>query len=504
MRHCLMRQEVKPLAGIGFELKKLFVGRGVIRRVRAYAYAAVICSGTMLLAILLLLGIQAQAKHFGMGEHTREVLVITMVYALFLSMMMTSGFQMFLSRYVADMMYQNNLGKVLPSLLGASVVLMVPGGVLYGFIISTAKELTLLQKVLNWTLFIELIPVWLLMSYITAAKDYRAILTAFLLGVLVALAGGPVMIWLGVDALTALMAALTVGYGIMLMGMMQVLLHYFPFGQGSPFGFIAWLSQTPDLLLTGFLSMAGAFVHIVIMWFSPLGSVVTGVYRQAALFDSASFYAYLVTLPTNINFIISVEVNFYTAYRAYFSAITDGGTMPEIQLARARMERSLWQEISNLVVVQLFAMVVYMLVMRYWLVTIGFTSDMLHMFQLMCIGYTLYCLGTSLMLLQLYFNDRRGAMATAGAFFLANVAGTLWSLRLGSLYYGIGVVVGGAAMYAIALPRLMRYVRRIDYNVYCSQPVFNEAGHDRWKVLADRLEEIAARRRGARSGEQVK
>ena len=119
MRHCLMRQEVKPLAGIGFELKKLFVGRGVIRRVRAYAYAAVICSGTMLLAILLLLGIQAQAKHFGMGEHTREVLVITMVYALFLSMMMTSGFQMFLSRYVADMMYQNNLGKVLPSLLGA-------------------------------------------------------------------------------------------------------------------------------------------------------------------------------------------------------------------------------------------------------------------------------------------------------------------------------------------------------------------------------------------------
>ena len=28
---------------------------------------------------------------------------------------------------------------------------------------------------------------------------------------------------------------------------------YFPFGLGSPFGFIAWFSQTPDLLLTGFL-----------------------------------------------------------------------------------------------------------------------------------------------------------------------------------------------------------------------------------------------------------
>ena len=60
---------MRRLAGIGFELKKLFVGRGVIRKVRAYAYAAVICSGTMLLAILLLLGIQLIAKHYGLGEH---------------------------------------------------------------------------------------------------------------------------------------------------------------------------------------------------------------------------------------------------------------------------------------------------------------------------------------------------------------------------------------------------------------------------------------------------
>ena len=206
---------------------------------------------------------------------------------------------------------------------------------------------------------------------------------------------------LGADPLTALMAALPPGYGVMLVGMMRVLLRYFPAAGASPFGFIAWFSQTPDLILTGFLSMAGAFVHIVLMWFSPLGSVVTGAFRQAPLFDSAAFYAYLVTLPTNINFIISVEVNFYAAYREYFSAITDGGTMPEIELARSRMERSLWQEVINLIVVQLFAMVLYMLCMRYFLEGIGFTSDMIHMFRLMCIGYSLYCLGQSLMLLQL-------------------------------------------------------------------------------------------------------
>ena len=69
------------MSGIGFELKKLFVGRGVVRKLRAYAYAGIICSGTMILAIALLLCLQQMAKAFGAGEHERELLVVTMVYA---------------------------------------------------------------------------------------------------------------------------------------------------------------------------------------------------------------------------------------------------------------------------------------------------------------------------------------------------------------------------------------------------------------------------------------
>ena len=490
------------MAGIGFELKKLFVGSGVIRKMRAYAYAAVICSGTMILAVLLLLAVQAEARYFGISEHMREVLVVTMVYALFLSMLLSSGFQMYLSRYVADMMYQNRMDRVLPSLIGASLTLMIPGGILYGFAVSTAAELTLFQKILNWLLFTELIPVWLLMSYITAAKDYRAILVRFLAGVLTAILGGPLFRLLGVDPMTSLMLALTVGYGVMLAGMLRVLLRYFPSGRCSLLGYVAWFSQTPDLLLTGFLSMAGAFVHIILMWFSPLGAPVTGIFRQASLFDSAAFYAYLVTVPTNINFIVSVEVNFYTAYRRYFTAITDGGTMPDIRLARKQMERSMWQEINSLIVVQIFAMVLYMLFMRYFLSAIGFTADMLHMFRLMCIGYSLYCIGISLMMLQLYFNDRKGAMASAAAFFVFNAVGTLVSLRFGTLFYGAGVIVGGLAMYLVSFPRLNRYVKRIDYNVYCTQPVFNEITHDFWKELAARLEARAARRRNPDEAEK--
>jgi len=41
------------LAGIGFELKKLFAKKGFLSQVRAFGYASVICAGPMILGNML-------------------------------------------------------------------------------------------------------------------------------------------------------------------------------------------------------------------------------------------------------------------------------------------------------------------------------------------------------------------------------------------------------------------------------------------------------------------
>jgi uncharacterized membrane protein len=483
------------MAGIGFELKKLFVGRGVIKKIRAYAYAGVICSGTMFLAILLLLGMRWMAEFFGTSRHQQETMVVMMVYALLGSMLLGAILQTFLSRYVADMLYQEKAERVLPSLFGASLVLMVPGGVVYALLLSTAPTVSIGARILNWALFMELIPVWLEMSYITAAKDYRRILEVFALGIGLALALAFVQMSMGIAALEAIMLSLCVGYGVMLIGFMEVLLKYFPLGKGSLFAFVSWFSSVPDLMLTGFLGMGGTFVPIILMWFSPIGESVVGAFRQAVMHDSPAFYAYLVTLPTNINFIVSVEVNFYQKYRRYFRAITEGGTLSEFTLARENMRNSLQQELSKLTQTQIFFMVVYIIAMRYLLPMIGFTTDMIVMLQVMSIGYSAYAIGNSVMLLQLYFNDRKGAMFTCGTFFAVNLIGTLGIMRGPMLYYGTGLAAAGIAMYVIGLPRLLFYVKNIDYNVFCSQAVFNAPSNRFWKRVADRLDAISLKQK---------
>ena len=45
------------MAGIGFELKKLFKKSGLAATARAYGYAGIICAGPMILGIVLLLSL---------------------------------------------------------------------------------------------------------------------------------------------------------------------------------------------------------------------------------------------------------------------------------------------------------------------------------------------------------------------------------------------------------------------------------------------------------------
>ena len=45
------------MAGIGFELKKLYSKRGLFAMFRAVGYSTAVCVGPMLLGIVLLLGI---------------------------------------------------------------------------------------------------------------------------------------------------------------------------------------------------------------------------------------------------------------------------------------------------------------------------------------------------------------------------------------------------------------------------------------------------------------
>ena len=120
------------MAGIGFELKKLFQKRGLAAAVRAYGYAGVICTGPMLLGIVLLVGVSFLCDQTGATRHNRELLICMITYTLLASLTVSSFFSMVVTRYIADMLYEERHEAILPSFWGSTGILLVVGGILYG------------------------------------------------------------------------------------------------------------------------------------------------------------------------------------------------------------------------------------------------------------------------------------------------------------------------------------------------------------------------------------
>ena len=93
------------MAGIGFELKRLFRRKGLFAAMRAYGYAGIVCTGPMLLGVLLQVGILVLCGLWGVDRANQDLLVCMVTYTLLASLTLTSFFSMPVTRFLADMLF---------------------------------------------------------------------------------------------------------------------------------------------------------------------------------------------------------------------------------------------------------------------------------------------------------------------------------------------------------------------------------------------------------------
>ena len=179
----------------------------------------------------------------------------------------------------------------------------------------------------------SLIIVWNAMGFLSAIKDYKGIFLSFLASVAVSILLGALFLWLRLPVIEALLAAVSVGYGVMLIWDVILLHRYFPHTQLGAFTFLKWIDAFLPLALSGFFMNIGMFSHLVIMWFSDIGVRVHGLFYGAPWYDVPALLAFMTALLTTVNFVVSVEVNFYPKYRNHYSLYNDKGTIDNIKQA---------------------------------------------------------------------------------------------------------------------------------------------------------------------------
>lgn len=461
------------MAGIGFELKKLFDKEGIVARVRAYGYASFVVSGPMILGIILLLGVLALAQLDGAARPERELLISLFTYSLLFSLITSSILSVICTRYLADALYRKRKKLILPSFYGSVGLTLVIGGIGYGtFLFSSGVPFA--YQVLSLLFYMTLLVVWMEMNYLTAVSDYKNVIYTFAGAILILfLLGFGLTRFTRIDTTIAMLSSAWVSYGLMAVRYYALLLQYFPPSNSSPFHFLRWIERYPTLFLLGILLQIGLFGHLIIMWNSPLEIPVMGLFHGAPTYDVSALIAILSILITSVSFVTSVEIRFYPEYQKYFTLLNHGGNISDIDESEKKMLRILNDEMGYLAVKQVIATIVFLSLGTVILdmLPLGFTSDMLGIYRILCLGYAFYAMGNSLLLILLYFEDHRGAFQ--GAFLFALVTNVLTYLIKDweSSYYGLGFLLGSAVFALYMYLRMGVYLRHIKYHLIAQQPI---------------------------------
>lgn len=460
------------MAGVGFELDKVIKKKGLLSLIQGYSYSGMVILGPILLGILLLLFIRIMGSMAGASGEELDMLVSLVTIALLFSLTINSFFSMTVCRYAANKIYEKEKEKIVPSFIGNISIMLIIGGIIYGLFL-VASKISIINKVFCLILFMELVVVWASITYLTAVKDFIGIVKRFLAAMIIALLSGYVLLKLSIPITIALLGSIIIGYGIMMVGYIVSLVDHFPGYKGSSFTFMKLFDTYPALWLTGVLMNIGMYAHIVIIWNSPLKMKIQGGMYSAPLYDVPAFYAFLSILITSVNFIVSLETNFYPKYKKYFKLLNGKGTMSEINQTEEEMLTVLMDELNYMAKKQLFTTLIFIVIVGriFMSLGIGFTSDMYASYWILCVGYASYAIGNTFQSAVLYFAGYWFSLISSAVFAVMSILGTLFALYMKSGFYGIGFTLGAMCFYLISWGGFKHYTDNLKYYLLCRQSV---------------------------------
>lgn len=476
------------MAGIGFELKKLFTKKGIINKLCAYSYTGFITSGPMILGILFLLLISFVGQVFGLDLHSRNLLISIVTYMLLGSLILSGITSMVGTRFISDMIYTNQEDLILPSFEGL-LAIMAPLGAIAAALFLIFSGVGSLLIFLAFTLFMELIVVWVATSYLTAVKDYRGVLWSYVIAITISVGcDWLACLFFGVT-IELLLAGVCLGYGFMMC--MDITLIYKTFfdGKREHFLWLKWLERYKPLICIGTLTNMGLYAHIVIAWFGPLGEQVQGLYYAAPSHDIPAMLAFLTVLMTTVNFVVSTEVNFYPRYRQYYDLFNGTGSITEIDLAQEEMLTVLDHELANLSRKQLLlsAAVISLGPTVLETLPLGFDSSMDSYLRILCVGYGAYAIANAVMLILLYFADYHDGAIATGIFAITTTIFSIIGLFYPTDFYCYGFAAGAIFYLMSAWFFLYRYTENLPYTILSVQPLAATEDGRTLSKLADKL-----------------
>jgi uncharacterized membrane protein len=455
------------MAGIGFELNKMLDKKSVLTYTGYYSISAIIYVGPTILGIALLAAVRLLCEINGTSKADQDMIIVIISYSLIAAITINNLFNLIMTRYTADCIFEHRQKDVMSAMYGGIIIQLGFGLLLYGTFIYFSG-IDLVTGILTFMMFSVFIVAWTMISFLSAVKDYKRIMIYFVIGIIVAVVSGYLLILTDMNPVHALLIMVIIGYGLMITAYHTVLCKYFNIRSNRYFKFLSYAKKYPELMIIGTCISVGMYFHMIWMWYSPFGVIVGGqLYRSMPLYDIPALFAFMTTFFATINFSAQVEVNFYPFYRSYFDLLNGGGTIRQIDAAERSLTSTMWRELSYLTLKQLIFSILVIALGAQLLDALGIVyldNVSEGVFQTLCIGYGLYAVGNSVMLMLLYFSDYTDAAISTIVFAVGSVIGTI-IFDDSFAVIGVGFTIGAALFYIFSLLLLYRYTLKLRFRV---------------------------------------
>ena len=461
------------MAGIGFELKKIYGRKTLASNLWGTLYATMLTIGPSVLSALLMLVLNVLLSQSGLTVLEGRFFIASTTYAFLTGLLVSVIFSTPVSRYIADCIYMGRESEIFPSAFGVLAITTAISGMIMAFFCAgiyfhAPEGAPWSFLTVYYFLGVLVTDAYSLMTYASALKHYKALTFSFILGLVLAVVVYLLCSrWFGVTRVTAACMGLASCFFVVVFSLVFQCVRAFGVPRGRYFAFLPYLRRYPKLAVGGFAYMLGIYCPTIIYWFfSSIGEQVS-IFRTAPSFDMAMFLAFVVNIPSLVIFVVKVETAFYEKFVLYISALNKG-TLHMLEKEREVMTRAILQELFFVYEVQLIITVVLVCLISVFFPFLNASTHMLHMFVMLSLGVcTVFCMYFTIVVFY-YFSDYGGACISSLVFLAVTLSGAVIAVLEDDVYrLPLPLLSGGLCGWFVAFLLLRRRMEKLDSFLMC-------------------------------------
>lgn len=454
------------MAGIGFELRRILKKNTLLSYLEAYGLAAVVGSGPWVLSILALMviGMVSVGRIFPSNLIIQYLVLVT--YMMAGSLILSGLFQLLLTRFISDRLFEQRDHKVTPNLLGCMLVVSVLGVIIAVAVLSQTKLDAAVKMVLLCG-FVVLCNLWLIIVFLSGMKQYYRIVITLFFGYAIMVLASWLLPPFGLLGLLIIFAS---SQGLITFILLFFIIRNYNSRTLISFQFLSHRYSFYSLALCGLLYNLGVWVDKFVFWYhTEVSFAAIDIFRASYIYDLPIFIAYLAIIPGMAVFMLHMETDFAAANEQFYKTVRGGGTLESIFLLKDKMVLDCKDSLYKIFKVQGITLALLLLWSKEILTFLTIDLTYLHLLYVDLVGVSLQVILMAILNVMFYLDKRYQATALVFVMAVSNFLLTEVSLVFGPQMYGYGFALSMLISTLLGLLMLNRQFNRLEYETFMLQ-----------------------------------